>query len=356
MHLSSIFNFSTYQARWRLSPWVIYLLLLLCLVELTLHMPVITDHLPKPELTLWHAELIQSKLDYLKAFEATRGVDVLFIGNSTMQAGVNPQLFDLARGKQESTAQGAFNGSLEGLPPYGALMFLEIYLRDSRPTTVIYGITAQDLNSNSPWAQDVTDRVKYSPLALAEARRGLRGQLIASLLEYSNLYRYRFVLHQLLLRGGIASPPPEVYFDTRGFHAIKGRLADVPAAERGIYYNNAGVLNYSIQGEQLESLRRLIAYCADNDIRLILVNMPLADDYYGHFDSLEDYQTYLSTATELASEFEIPFWDMEGLPPARGFDDTHFADFNHLNQFGAEKLSRLLAERYGRQVPVGSRQ
>ena len=107
MHLSSIFNFSTYQARWHLSPWVIYLLLLLCLVELTLHIPVITDHLPKPELTLWHAEFVQSKLDYLKAFEATRGVDVLFIGNSTMQAGVNPQLFDLARGKEESTDPGA---------------------------------------------------------------------------------------------------------------------------------------------------------------------------------------------------------------------------------------------------------
>ena len=192
----------------------------------------------------------------------------------------------------------------------------------------------------------MTDRVKYSPLALAEARRGLRGQWMASLLEYSNLYRYRFVLHQLLLRGGIPSPPPKVYFDTRGFHAIKRRLADVPAVERGIYYNNAGVLNYSTQGEQLESLRRLIAYCADNDIRLILVNMPLADDYYGNFDSLEDYQTYLSAATELASEFQIPFWDMEGLPPASGFDDTHFSDFNHLNQFGAEKLSRLLAERY----------
>ena len=345
MRLSSIFSFSTYQARWRLSPWLLYLLIFMALGEGMLRIPAIRNHLPAPEPTLWHAADVQSKIDYLEAFESQREIDILFIGNSMVQAGMNPHVFDQIRGKQDATDAGTFNAAIDGLPPYGASLFLEIYLRQTQPKTIIYGLTPQDLNSNSPWAQDVTDRVKHAPLVWAKTQRGLQGQLTATMLEYSALYRYRFVLHQLLLRGGIQPPPPQVYFDAQGFGPLTRRLSDVPASQRHIFYNNAGVVNYSTQGIQLESLKELIAYCTNNDIELILVNMPLSDDYYGNFDTIEDYQTYLDTAKQVASEFQVPFWDMENLL-SDSLEDIHFADFNHLNDLGAEKFSTLLAERY----------
>lgn len=355
MRLLSIFNFDTYQARWRLSSWVIYLVVFVGLAEAVLRLPIVTAHLPRPEPTLWHAALIQAKIDYLKAFQATAGVDILFIGNSTVQAGVDPQVFDTVRGKPAASGPGAFNAAIEGLPPYGVFNFLEIYLRYAHPKIIIYGVTPQDFNSNSPWAQDVTDRVKHSLLAQAEARRGWQGKVIASLLEYSSFYRYRFVLHQLLLQGGFPPPSPDVYFDPRGYQAVKGRLSDVPEADRGIYHNKAGVMNYSTRGEQLESMRDLIAYCLAHNIQLILVNMPLADDYYSNFDSPEDYQTYIASLQALASEYNLPLWDMEHLPQASNFTDADFADFNHLNRPGAEKLSTLLAEHYTEQAKISSK-
>jgi len=321
------------------------LVLFLVLGELILRTPGVTDLLPPPEPTLWHAELIQTKLNYLKTFEAQHGVDVLFIGNSTVQAGVDSQIFDRDRGKTVQET-GAFNASIEGIPPVANLLFLEIYLRYTKPHTIIYGITPQDLNSNSPWAQDIIDRIDHAPLVWAEARHGLRGKMLAFFLEHSYLYRYRFVLHQLLLRGGNYPALPDVYFDKRGHDAIARRLSDVPPEQRGIYRNNAGVLNYSTTGVQLQSLIDLINYCKQNNIRLILVNMPLADDYYGNFDSLDDYQTYRKTLESLASEFRIEVWDLEDLPNNQSFGDADFADFNHLNQYGAEKLSHLLAEYY----------
>jgi hypothetical protein len=353
VHLSSIFNSSTYQARWRPSAWLVYFLAAVILAESALRIPLVSERLPAPEPTLWHSELIQTKLDYLKTLESERGIDILFIGNSAMQAGLDPRVFDAARGKVDGAGPGAFNAALEGMPPYGTLMFLEIYLRYTHPQLIIYGITPQDLNSNSPWARDITDRVKHSPLALAESRRGLRGRLIANLLDFSYLYRYRIVLHRMLLSGGMAGDDPYVYFDERGYQSLPRRLSDVPPGKRGAYFNRAGVLNYSAQGVQPESLKDLITYAAREDIKLILVNMPLADDYYSNFDSPEDYQAYYSAIAQIAAENQIPLWDLEGLSGADGFSDEHFADFNHLNRAGAQKLSKLLSERYVESVQKG---
>ena len=350
MRRSSIFNFETYQAQWRVSYWIILLMALILLSELLLRSPAMIAKLPDPEPTLWHAELIQRKMDYLKAFEAERGIDVLFIGNSTAQSGFNPSIFDAARGLEASSTSahhpGSFNASIEGLPPYGMLLFLEGYLHYIQPKTIIYGITPQDLNSNSPWARDVTDRVKNSPMPLAQAQRGIRGWFIANLLKISKLYRYRHVLHQLILRGGEYPEVAQPHFDERGFHGLKNRLADVPPEERYIYLNNAGVLNYRVYGEQIENFKRLLELCRAQDIKLILVNMPLADDYYANFDSLDDYQTYLAAVHDLTTEFKIPFWDPEAFDATEGFTDVYFSDFNHLNVDGAEKLSIYIAGQY----------
>ncbi|MCB0207885.1 MAG: hypothetical protein KDJ52_01065 [Anaerolineae bacterium] len=322
--------------------------------ELILRLPIVTEHLPAPEPTLWHAELIQSKIDYLQAVDEKQAIDVLFMGNSTTQAGVNPKIFDKIRGNATEVEPNAFNASIEGLTPFGNLMFLQIYLRYSHPQTIIYGITPQDLNSNSPWAKDVTDRVKHSPMALAEARWGIKGEIIAKALDYSSLYRYRFVLHRMLLRGGVLPPLPQVHFDDKGYNSLSRRLSDIPQTDRGIFYGRAGVLNYLTTGEQQEALREFIEYCRKNDIDLIFVNMPLADDYYNNFDTPQDYETYLSTLTQISDEYKIPLWDMENLPSSDRFNDTEFADFNHLNKYGAEKLSILLAKQYIQQSIAGS--
>lgn len=338
----SIFSFDTLRSRVGVSAWAVWLIALLVGAELLLRLPAVQAWLPAPEPTLWHAQLIQVKLDYLKAFQASNGIDLLFMGNSTTQAGFNPALFDQKRTLQDG--KGSFNGAIEGLPPYGNFMFLEIYLRYAHPNRIILGLTPQDLNSNSPWAADVTDRVKHSPLALAESRTGIRGQVLNFFLTHSMLFRYRFVLHRLLLTGEYP-PPINVYFDPRGYHDLKDVLADVPPTERGKYANRAGVLNYSAEGLQADSLRKILTLAHDNQIAVALVNMPIADDYYTNFDKPSDYKTYLAAAQQIAAEFNLPFWNMEDLPPSETFTDADFGDFNHLNEHGATRLTTMIAEK-----------
>lgn len=318
---------------------------LLLTAELLLRLPAVTNRLPAPEPTLWHAELIETKLNYLQTFAAERGIDVLIIGNSTMQAGLDPAIFDAARGVESTAVPGSFNASIEGIPPYGSRLFLDIFLRYTQPDVIVYGLTPQDLNGNSPWAADITDRVRRSPMALAEARRGLKGQLLAFFLDHSALFRYRLVLYRLLLADPSIRQGQYVYFDERGYHPLSASLADISPDRRGHFYNRAGVLNYDTKGLQSDSLRQLIEQINGAGISLILVNMPLANDYYGNFDNPQnDYVLYLDTLSAIAQEYDLPLIDLE--KENDRFTDEHFADFNHLNRSGAERLSRILAARY----------
>ncbi|MBK8047641.1 MAG: SGNH/GDSL hydrolase family protein [Anaerolineales bacterium] len=327
----------------RLLPlWILFFAGLLLLAELVLRMPAVQAALPKPEPTLWHAEMIEYKLEYLKKFAASHDLDVLFVGNSTTQAGVDPTVFDTERNL--SAGAGSFNASIEGLPPAGLLTFLKIYLRYVQPQHVVIGLSAQDLNSNSPWAKDVTDRVKASPLAMAEAREGWLGQVLAFALDHSVLFRYRNLLHQFVVRGGQLAPASNVYFDDRGFDPIDRSLASFSASEALQLQNRAGVLNYDAGGLQLQSLKQTIQLLQEQGIDVVLVNMPLADGYYRNFDKPEDYDRYLAALHQVAEQFDVPVLDMESLPAELAFGDAEFADFNHLNATGAQRLTALIAD------------
>lgn len=339
--------------------WLLLLLVFLSVGELLLRVPAVANVLPNPAPRLWHALLVQDKLDYLAEAAESHRVDVLFVGNSTTQAGVNPTMFDatvsdtartITGNMEMERGVGSFNASIEGLPPFGTELFLPIYLKRALPATIIYGVTPQDLNANSPWAMDVTERLTHSPMVLAESERGWRGWFLGRLLRYSELFRYRPILMQVFMTGTLHDDASEdVYFDRQGHDAIDRRLADLTTDQRTHLYNKAGVLNYSVNGVQQDALRRTVAEAQARGIQIVLVNMPLADDYYHNFDNVSDYEQYMTALTHLAAEADIPLWNMEGTDPTfdyQPFSDDEFADLNHLNANGAERLSTLLAQRY----------
>jgi hypothetical protein len=345
VHHSSIFSSETHQAQWRVARWIVYFGVFLLIGELVLRLPFVQARLPAPEPYLWHAPLVEDKVDYFRSFAASHPIDVLFIGNSTTQAGVDPAAFDAARSALGSGGA-SFNASVEGLPPSVNKEFLKMYLRYTNPRTVIIGLTPQDLNSNSPWAKDMDDRAGHSINLQAGARDSLVGEMLAFLLDQSALFRYRYLLHQLLLRGGNAPAHPDVYFDTRGFDAIDRSLTDFTPSERLRAQNRAGVLNYNPQGEQADAVKEMIASIRGHGAEPVLVNMPISDHYYANFDAPGDYQEYLDALQRLAAEQNVPFWDMENLSADVQFGDSEFGDLNHLNKVGAERLSALLAQDY----------
>ena len=338
MHRSSTSSSETLVAR----PWLPRTLLALAVwllaAEGVLRIPAVQAALPDPEPTLWHAPLVEAKIRNLKSVEENSDIDVLFIGNSSVQSGIDPTVFDQTRCAQSSTRCTSYNGSIEGLPPYGVRLFLEIYLRYSQPHTVVYGLLAQDLNSGSPWAKDVTDRVKNSVMAQAEAQRSWTGKLLAVALDASRLFRYRFVLHRMLL--GAAKADDDVYFDDRGFHPIPAESSGPAAAAR--YGKHPGLINYSLDGPQAQEVAKIVELCNRRGIRLILADMPVTAEYGRYLQDPEDYSRYASRVESIASAGRVPLWDAEDLAPA-GLEGEDFSDTSHLNVVGARKLSAQLA-------------
>jgi hypothetical protein len=345
VHHSSIFSSETHQAQWRVARWFVYFGAFVLLAEALLRLPSVQAVLPAPEPTLWHAPLVETKIEYFHNFAATKDLDVLFVGNSTMQAGVDPAAFDaaLAALGQEG---GSFNGAVEGVPPSVNQSFLKLYLNSSTPRAVIIGVSPQDLNANSPWAKDMDERAGHSIKLQAGARDDLMGHILAFLLDQSELFRYRYVLHQLLLRGGNLGPQPSVYFDERGFDALNRSLADFTPSERLRAQNRAGVLNYNPQGEQALALRDMIATTRNHGAQPVIVAMPLSDGYYANFDMPADYDRYRVALQQIVDELKVPLWDMEALDNGENFGDSEFGDLNHLNAAGAERLTALLAQEY----------
>lgn len=335
----------------RVPVWAGALACMVLIGEILLRQPGLLERLPPPERYLWHATNVQPKLDALDALERSRGVDVIFLGNSTVLAGIDPRDFDAARG-HGSDARASYNGALQALPAAAVREFAEVFADRARPDAMIYGLTPQDLNRNSPTGRDVTQRVAEAPAMVAATADGPVGWAARKLIAGSQVFRYRFILVELLLRGGHLAPLEPDYFDDRGAALDSRVLADVPETERGAYFNKDGVWAYAVDGVQSDALDALAEFLAAREIRLILVNMPLADDYYANFDAPTDYPAYMARLTDTAARHRLSLWDMEHLPFGEGFDDRHFADFNHLNRDGARRLSRQLAERYAA-VSVG---
>lgn len=324
-------------------PWlprtVLALAVWLAAAEGVLRIPAVQAALPAPEPTLWHAPLVDAKVRNLKRIEAERGIDVLFVGNSSVQSGIDPTVFDQARCGAGSEGCTSYNGSIEGLPPYGVRMFLEIYLRYCHPHTVVYGLLPQDLNSGSPWARDVTERVEHSVMAQAEARRSWKGRLLAAALDHSQLFRYRFVLHRLLLLGGLPRENEDVYFDDRGFHPIPVD-AQENASQR--FEHHPGLVNFSVDGPQAQELAAIVALCKQRGIRLILADMPVTERYAAYLEDPADYGRYADRVRTIAAEGHVDLWSERDLAPAH-LSANDFTDTSHLNVIGAKKLTQRLA-------------
>lgn len=341
----SIFSSESFQIHIRPSRKWLGLLAPLILAEALLRIPFVTAYLPRPEPTLWYSPLVQAKLDYLKDFQRKHRVDVLFVGHSAVQTGINPEVFDEEYSKQVPRAGKAFNGGLEGLPPYGVHFFLDIYLRYANPQTIIYGLLPGDLSSANPLAKDMTEQLEQCAIAQVEAQRGLRGWIFARLFRWSQLFRYRVVLLQLLLKGGRPKADP-VYFDYRGFYPQSRRLTDIPPSDRDALLMPYLYANYAIGGRQTEELQSIIELCRQKGIQLVLVNMPVASGYESSFGGTEIYPSYLATLQRLSTQNGVRFWDAGAAKIPQALDDSDFQDLHHLNRFGASKLSTLLAQRF----------
>lgn len=122
-------------------------------------------------------------------------------------------------------------------------------------------------------------------------------------------------------------------FIGRYYKSDRSNLNDslVTAAIKRHYYNDNGE-EQGFSDFQQFYLNKIVELCMKNNVRLILINTPISDNYYKRIPKkfISNYYNTLSSLNE-----KIDFWDFHSLH----FENACFGDGDHLNAIGAKTLT-----------------
>lgn len=289
------------------------------------------------------ASKIAQMRDYVNRDEK---VDVLFVGSSMMAGGISPVDFTESSGRPSYNA--AFAGpSIRTLTPW----VLDVVEPLLRPQVVVIGLQTRDLNDNSRKNTIMHKGFLRSP-GYKQAKGTIATRLEGGLENLSYFLRYRRALRE---------PSRLFAVDPKGERALaQADLRQVIGAsgtrlEEPVTYRPAPLLidklarnslaDFSVGGVEYEALLRLERKLEKRDVELMVLNMPVTDDYWdAHEDPLAERGVYGSYLSRFAERHDVTLVDAEGAFPS----SVSFRDPIHLDIDGRAALARALGESWSR--------
>ncbi|HEY9881021.1 MAG TPA: hypothetical protein V6D29_21355 [Leptolyngbyaceae cyanobacterium] len=280
--------------------------------------------------------VLDEQIGLYLSYIATVGTpDVLIIGSSRALQGVDPQALQAGLATQGYPGLKVFNFGINGATAQVMSFVLRQVLQPEQlPRLVIWADGSRAFNS------------------------GRYDRTFAGILSSPGYQTVRAGTQPLLQRAETPSPPNAVSLPISSITA-QGFLPVADRFDPALYYRSFprvsgrydDVYNpFQLEGVQSLSLEAVATLLRSRNIPLILVNLPLSDDY---LDSVRlgyerQFQTYLR---QQANRNGFTLIDL--LEQWRNRDPL-FADPSHLNQFGAFELGRQLAA--NKQIPWASLQ
>lgn len=288
---------------------------------------------------------------------AERRRDYVLVGGSPVAEGLNPAIVGT-------------NGFNLGMPGGTTSDFYHavIHACPAPPRLLVYGITASDINdgraephgphSLMTWG-DLAGWVRTRPETSEWAvRHFLRGKLerVSSLFHYRHAIRMwaaieaetqwpgscpetlKEALEEQNYAAGLVTG--DGYSPRGGFeHA---RFTDHKAiGTKGTRFDHLHYLHKYGTGSHLKYLHKLVDWCCENGVELVLVDMPVTADLERMYaKEFAEFRTRLAEAERDRG--------LRVLRPTReelGLTDDQFADLIHMNRDGANRLSAWLKPR-----------
>lgn len=213
-----------------------------------------------------------------------------------------------------------------------------------QPDTVVIGLSSVDLNSGDPdtfWGPLTRSR-GYSRVN-AQTADDVAHQVEIVLEDWSALFRLRTVLREpvrVLLEFG-NQDESDLQTGPFGAELRDEELDPYELTEEGKRRIREGQLaDFRLVGRDLEMLDSLVRELTAQDIEVILLNMPMTDDFVQlHPSGEQDYLAYVSILEDLARRYEARLIDL-----GRAIESTDlFRDPSHLNYEGADMFTKHLA-------------
>jgi hypothetical protein len=267
--------------------------------------------------------------------------EVLVLGSSRAYVHFDPAIIERRTGKS------CFNIARDGTKPDFQLAFLQTYLRHNRRPD--YLVLALDLTSLQPAAGlpdpglyiAFLDQPEISAALQQQGRRWLLYRylpLVAIAQDQGHVNFYHRVRERATIeavRGLVGRPRPE--FLRAGYmpHDLEWRQ-DFEQFKR----EHPNGVRMAIDANAIASLRSILELCRRLEIKVVMVYPP--EDQESQSFCLNRREV-LGVFAQLASEFQMPFWDYSNDPICQ--KRQFFYNSQHLNAKGAALFSEDFAKR-----------
>lgn len=291
----------------------------------------------------WPRIEIASKLEQIRELANNdKKIEVLFAGSSMMAGGIDPVAFTEASGKTSYNA--AFAGpSMRTITPW----VLDVVEPLLRPDVVVLGIQSRELSDNGPKNQVMYEKFVKSP-GYKQTKGTVASRLEGDLEQLSYFLRYRRALREpsRLFATDEASQKALAEADLRQVIGPRGMRMEEPSDYkrpakliRGLYEKT--LIDFAVGGSEYEALQALAAGLEDEGVELVLLNMPVTEDYWGaHGDPEGDRAAYHDLMDTFVAEMGVTLIDAEdGFPSSEPFRDPV-----HLDIEGRQAMAVALAD------------
>ena len=304
--------------------------------------------LPRPP--TWFGPEMPIKEQQIGALQARGGASVVAVGSSTVDVSVDPS--QMAPPPWGRPAYNAATGA-------GSLRMIDIWSRyvaipRLQPDVVIFGIVSREMNPNDP-AQRGNEQEFFAAPAVEELL-GTESRIEVverHVSEASRLFEYRKIIRQPENLERMLGLKKNVSGRTYGdIIADDGQFEGF--LDRPFTYNenvarevrNRALNDFDIGPVQLQTLRTLLTYLDTNVPHVIVVNMPVTQQYVdAHPKGQADYDRFVAMLAAEVAKVDVTYVDT-GI-----WSSDLFADPAHLNRAGAKQLTALLDAEVAKMVP-----
>lgn len=276
-------------------------------------------------------------------YECPENIDVLFSGSSHAFRTYDTALADELLG--EKTFNAGSNGQLLATSYY---LLREVAARNQLKTVYLdtcFMIGQRTIPENEGSMYYISDYMKWSSNKIEYLwdAGGLRsfanGIFCTSRRNLRNINIIENIQSKSLAAGDYSNLTfeHEIYRGD-GFVYVDAKLGDVDNVDfeemAGRYDLTAAV---PMVDDAYEYLIKIIDYCAENNIELVLVDQPMPDEL---ITQVKGYDNYVSFLTKLSEEYNISYLNFNLY---KGYEKSldDYYDENHLNGSGAEKYTEI---------------
>ena len=291
------------------------------------------SHLRAPQ--TWPTPELQKKYGQLTALSRGRRPAVVVIGDSLMDAGVDPAGLGMAGG--------AFNAALSGetlgvIAPWAT----EVVIPRLHPRVVVLGFSANVLNGDISGERAlVSGYTKSRTVRYTEGNGDLLDNLDGWLRQHVALYRERSVLRQPFSSpsgSSVYDPPLSNQGWNEGFAG--GHLQTGPASTMAAMAAiKADLLsNFELGAGKVDALGRLIDQLRNAGVEVVLVAMPVSADFAAAIPGGTSYYQMAIDRLLATGKAHGALISSAGEWPA-----ADFADAAHLNKAGTARMTAWMS-------------